>query len=207
MGLTAGVDMEMVSTTYRTELPALLASGRVPEAALDTAVRRILRVKILKGLLDRPYTGPVRLDAAAAVSLAREAVARACVLVKDERGVLPLRDGGTVALIGPLADNQAELLGCWSALGRPDDVVTLLAGLTSALPKSKVVTSKGCSLTDADTRGIADAVKVARKADVVVFALGEPLLWSGENNFRSHLGLPGRQQQLFDRIAATGKPS
>jgi beta-glucosidase len=204
--LTAGVDMEMVSDTYRTDLPALLDAGAVSSATLDTAVRRILRVKILKGLLDRPYTAPAKLDAAAAISLAREAVARSCVLLKNAHNTLPLRTGGTIALIGPLADDQAELLGCWSALGRADDVVTLRKGLAAALPSTTFRLAKGCALTDDDQGGMDEAVAVARKADLVILALGEPALYSGENNFRSDLGLPGRQQQLFDRIVATGKP-
>lgn len=204
--LTAGVDMEMVSDTYRTELPALLDSGAVSQATLDSAVRRILRIKILKCLFNHPYTAPVKLDAAAATALAREAVARSSVLLKNARDTLPLRRGGTIALIGPLADNQPELLGCWSGLGRPGDVVTLRKGLAAALPKTTFLIAKGCALTGDDDRGIDAAVAVARKADLVILAVGEPALYSGENNFRSELGLPGRQQTLFDRVAATGKP-
>jgi beta-glucosidase len=204
--LTAGVDMEMVSDTYRTDLPALLDAGAVSSATLDTAVRRILRVKILKGLLDRPYTAPAKLDAAAAISLAREAVARSCVLLKNAHNTLPLRTGGTIALIGPLADDQAELLGCWSALGRAEDVVTLRQGLAAALPATKFRLAKGCALTGDDQSGLDKAVSIARKADLVILALGEPALWSGENNFRSALGLPGQQQQLFDSVVAAGKP-
>jgi beta-glucosidase len=204
--LSAGVDMEMVSDCYRTDLPGLLDAGRVSSATLDTAVRRILRVKILKGLLDHPYTAPANLDKATATSLAREAAARSCVLLKNAHDTLPLPARGTIALIGPLADNQAELLGCWSGLGRAEDVVTLRKGLAAALPSAVIRTAKGCPLTGNDDRGLDEAVAVARKADLVILALGEPALFSGENNFRSDLGLPGRQQQLFDRVIATGKP-
>ncbi len=204
--LSAGVDMEMVSDCYRTELPALLDGGGISPATLDTAVRRILRIKILKGLFDHPYTAPVKLDAEAAVALAREAVARSCVLLKNAGDTLPLRARGTIALIGPLADDQPELLGCWSALGRAQDVVTLRKGLSAALPSTTFRIAKGCALTGADDRGLYEAVAAALKSDLVILALGEPALHSGENNFRSDLGLPGRQQQLFDRIVATGKP-
>ena len=204
--LSAGVDMEMVSDCYRTDLPALLDAGSVSSATFDTAVRRILRIKILKGLLDHPYTAPAKLDAAAATALAREAVARSCVLLKNAHDTLPLRPGGAIALIGPLASNQAELLGCWSGLGRAGDVVTLRKGLAAALPATAFRTAKGCELTGDDESGMDVAVSLARKADLVILALGEPALYSGENNFRSDLGLPGRQQQLFDRIIATGKP-
>ena len=204
--LSAGVDMEMVSDTYRTELPALLDAGGVSPATLDTAVRRILRIKVLKGLLDHPYTAPAKPDAAAATALAREAAARCCVLLKNAHDALPLRSGGTIALVGPLADNRAELLGCWSGLGRAEDVLTLRAGLAAALPAAAIRTAPGCTLTGDDERAEAEAVAIARKADVVILALGEPASYSGENNFRSDLGLPGRQQALFDRVAATGRP-
>lgn len=204
--LSAGIDMEMVSDCYRTELPAALESGSLSSATLDTAVRRILRVKVLKGLLDHPYTAPASLDAAAAISLAREAVARSCVLLKNQHETLPLQAAGTIALIGPLADDRVDLLGCWAGLGRAEDVVTLRKGLAAARPTTDLRVAKGCALTGDDESGLAEAVAVARTADLVVLALGEPALFSGENNFRSDLGLPGRQQQLFDQIVATGKP-
>ncbi len=204
--LSAGVDMEMVSDSYRTELPGLLAAGRVSPATLDTAVRRVLRVKIRKGLLDHPYTAPARLDAAAATALAREAAARSCVLLKNADDTLPLRAGGTIALIGPLADNRAELLGCWAGLGRAEDVVTLREGLAADLPSAVVRTATGCAPTGDDENGLDEAVAVARGADLVILALGEPAEFSGEDSFRSDLGLPGRQQQLFDRIVGAGRP-
>jgi len=204
--LNAGVDMEMVSDCYRTSLPALLDAGRVEESAVDQAVRRILRVKFAKGLFDQPYTRPVTLDAAAAAALAREAAARACVLLKNDGAALPLRGGGTAALIGPFATDRHDLLGCWAGLGRDEDVVTLRDGLAAALPGTKLLTARGCGLTDADITGFADAVAAAREADVVILAVGEPAAWSGERSSRSNLDLPGVQPQLFDAIAATGKP-
>jgi len=204
--LTAGVDMEMVSDCYRTELAGLIDAGRIPSSALDTAVRRILRIKILKGLLDTPYSVPARPDPAAAAALSREAAARSCVLLKNDHDMLPLRAGGTIALIGPMAENRADLLGCWSGLGRAEDAVTLREGLIAALPKTVITVSAGCELTGDDLSGVSEAVAVARQADLVIVALGEPALYSGENDFRSDLGLPGVQQQLFDRVVATGKP-
>jgi len=206
MALGAGVDMEMVSDCYRSGLPALLASGRVQDSAVDAAVRRILRVKFAKGLFDEPYSRPVTPAAAAAAALAREAAARACVLLKNDGASLPLRDGGTVALIGPLAADRHDLLGCWFGLGRDEDVVTLRDGLAAELPGTKLLVARGCGLTDSDTTGFAEAVAAARQADAVVLAVGEPAAWSGEHNSRSDLGLPGVQQALFDAVAATGRP-
>jgi beta-glucosidase len=206
LALIAGVDMEMVSDCYRTALPALLDAGKVPGSALDAAVRRVLRIKITKGLLDRPYTGPATLDQAAATALAREAAARGCVLLKNNFNTLPLRSAGTVALIGPMAANRRDLLGSWSGLGRDKDVVTLKEGLAEALPGATLRVAEGCDLAGDDASGLDAAVKLARQADVIVLALGEPASFSGENSFRSELGLTGVQQQLFDRISATGKP-
>jgi beta-glucosidase len=206
LALTAGVDMEMISDCYRTTLPALLDAGKVPTAALDAAVRRVLRVKITKGLFDRPYPEPATINQAAATALAREAAARSCVLLKNQANTLPLRSPGTVALIGPMAANRHDLLGSWSGLGRDEDVVTLKAGLAAALSGATLRVAEGCDLIGNDVGGLDAAVKVAQQADVVVLALGEPASFSGENSFRSELGLPGVQQQLFDRIIATGKP-
>ena len=206
MALTAGVDMEMVSDCYRTSLPTLLKAQKVSVATLDQAVRRILRIKIAKGLLDRPYTAPRDLDASAAASLAREAVARCCVLLKNDRDTLPLHaGGGMVALIGPLADNRHDLLGCWAGLGRDEDVVTLKDGLAAALPGWKLQVTAGCDLANDDTSGLDEAVTAARRADVVILALGEPASFSGEDSSRGDLGLPGSQQQLFDQIVACGR--
>jgi beta-glucosidase len=204
--LTAGVDMEMVSDCYRTALPALLDAGKLPGSVLDTAVRRVLRIKITKGLFDQPYTKLVVLDQAAATALAREAAARCCVLLKNNGNTLPLKNAGTVALIGPMATNRQDLLGCWSGLGREEDAVTLKAGLAAALPGVTLRVAEGCKLEGDDASGLDAAVKVARQADVIVLALGEPASFSGEDSFRSELGLTGVQQQLFDRISATGKP-
>jgi len=205
--LSAGVDMEMVSDTYRTELPVLLDAHRVPAPVVDEAVRRGLRVKFQKGLFDHPYTAPARLDRAAAVALAREAVARSCVLLKNEHDILPLQLGArTVALIGPLGANRHDLLGCWAGLGRDEDVTTLGGALATALAGAKLVTVKGCELVSTDTRGFAEAVTAAAASDVVILALGEPASFSGENHSRSDLGLPGVQQALFDQVAATGRP-
>lgn len=207
IGLHAGVDMEMVSDCYREKLPGLIERGQVPAAELDEAVRRILRVKIGKGLFERPYTAPAKLAQAACTALAREAAAKCCVLLKNEGETLPLKaEAKKIALIGPLGEDQHELLGCWHALGRDEDVVTVKAGLAAALPGATINSVKGCETTGTETLGIEAAVEAAKGADVVVMALGETQLMSGENDCRLDLGLPGVQQALFDKVAATGKP-
>lgn len=204
--LRAGVDMEMVSDCYPSCLPGLLEKGIVAGDVLDTAVRRVLRVKLARGLFERPYATAVSVDSAAGASLAREAVARACVLLKNDRGTLPLAKAGSIALIGPLAADRHNLLGCWYGLGRDEDAVTLQEGLAAAFSGARITTVAGCDLTGGDRSGFDGAVAAAGQADVVIAALGEPSIYSGENSSRSSLDLPGVQTDLFKAVAATGKP-
>jgi beta-glucosidase len=205
--LGAGVDMEMVSDCYRTQLSALLDQRRITPAQLDEAVRRVLRVKFAKGLFDHPYTAPQTIDLAAGAALARSAAARSCVLLKNEGGRLPLHlTGGRIALIGPLGEDAGDLLGCWPGMGRREDVVTLRQGLAAALPQVGITAAAGCGLTGDSGAGLDAAVALAAQADVIILAVGEPALYSGENDFRLGLGLPGRQADLCARIFALGKP-
>lgn len=228
LALNAGVDMEMVTECYRNSVKAQLAAGKISPATLDEAVRRILRVKFAKGLFDRPYTDAALATNAFlrpdAVALARSAAAKACVLLKNDGGILPLKPAvKRLALIGPLADEPGEMLGSWSAPGRGEDAVSLAAGLRATLPSAVQLTVvRGCGLAGLKTVKRTDgtvindasaaqddleaAVAAAQAADVAVLALGEPSGWSGENSARSSLDLPGRQQELFQAVAATGKP-
>jgi beta-glucosidase len=231
IALTAGVDMEMISRTYHDTLKAQIEHGIIPQSVLDTAVRRVLRVKFAKGLFDRPYTDETRAaDAfllADARRLAREAAAKSCVLLKNEHDVLPLRPGQKIALIGPLAENAQELVGPWHSRAHTNELISLADALREADASSPaLVVARGCSLLEphmikvprditnflplpdapTGTNEIAAAVKLAQAADVVVLALGEPLDWSGEDASRSDVGLPGRQLELFHALAATGKP-
>jgi beta-glucosidase len=200
----------MVSSNYET-LPQQLQEGKVTQAAIDEAVRRILRVKVAKGLFDRPYADEslctnayLRPDA---VDLAREAAAKVCVLLKNEKDTLPIsKSVKKIALIGPIADAPGEMLGCWASRGRPEDAVSLAAGIRAKLgPKAKLTVSSGCNITN-NTEQISRAVSDAKNADVVILALGEPREWSGESKSRTKLGVPGRQLELFQAVAATGKP-
>jgi beta-glucosidase len=230
LALTAGVDMEMVSSNYHNTLPEQVKQGKVPESIVDEAVRRILTVKFAKGLFDRPYVDEsLYLNAFLkpdALALAREAAAKSCVLLKNENGALPVSHRAkTIALIGPLGEETGDLLGCWAGRGRWQDVVSLAAGLRAKLAAgSKLKVVRGCEITgtakitkrldgtsvaEAAAAGeddFAEAVSAAKAADVVILALGEPAGWTGENSSRSELGLPGRQMELFDAVVATGKP-
>ncbi len=210
-GVRAGVDMEMVSTTYGEWIPALLKDGRITLAQVDDAVARILRIKFRLGLFEHPYTdenqGGIILSAPHR-TIARKMAAECCVLLKND-GVLPLRlPLRSLAVIGPLADNGAEQMGCWSMDGHGGDSVTVVTALRDRLGKSGVV-HEVPGLPDArsvDTGAFAAAVAAARDADAVVLVLGEPAYLSGEAHSRASLDLPGAQQQLLEAVAASGKP-
>jgi beta-glucosidase len=232
LGLTAGVDMEMISTTYRDTLKQQVAQGTISKKILDEAVRRVLTVKFEKGLFDRPFTDAARYRTAYlqddAIDLAREAAAKSCVLLKNENGALPLSSGANkIALIGPFAQNAQELVGPWHSRAHTNDLITFAEAMRNHLNFDfQISVARGCpmlepgnakiplNITDfspvkekpGDTNEIAEAVTLAQTADVVVLALGEPLDWSGESASRTDLGLPGRQQELFDAVVATGKP-
>ncbi len=214
----AGVDMDMESNLYRTELPALVRSGAVPQSVLDEAVRRILRVKFALGLFEHPYTQENDDDAKpippASLELARTAAEQSFVLLKNApvngKPLLPLNASAkTIALIGPLADDGGQMVGSWGGKSTAKDVTTLRAALDARLPSSggRVLYARGTDLLGNSEAGFAEAVNAAKQADVVVMALGEDATWmTGEAASRAHLDLPGRQQQLLEAVAATGKP-
>jgi beta-glucosidase len=230
LALTAGVDMEMISRTYHDTLKHQVEQGTVPQKIVDEAVRRVLWVKFKKGLFDQPYTDESRYPTAYlhddALALAREAAAKSCVLLKNDKNLLPLSADRKIALIGPLADNAQELVGAWHSRAHTNELVSFADALRRQGNSSLISVARGCALFEPGVvkvprditnflplRGgstgpdeITDAVALAKTADVVVLALGEPLDWSGEDGSRSELGLPGLQQQLFDAVAATGKP-
>jgi beta-glucosidase len=232
LALTAGVDMEMVSTTYPGTLVQQVKVGKMRVSDVDQAVRRVLTVKFEKGLFDHPYVDETRCQTAFllpdAIALAREAAAKSSVLLKNENGALPLsKQVKKLALIGPLAQDAEDMVGPWASRFQASDVVSLANGIRAKLPPDvKLTVARGCSILEpgADyllrhsddpakitshptgVNEIADAAALAKDADAVILALGEPRNWSGEDGSRSSLDLPGRQQELFDAVAATGKP-
>ena len=212
-GLNAGVDIDMMSHLYDAQLPALVASGRVSVATVDEAVRRVLRVKFALGLFEHPFTtGPEVTNAVAEHRpLARRGAQESFVLLKnDEVGeapLLPLPGGKKIALIGPLADDSADMVGAWSGANNFDDVVTLRAALEQHTGQNGgLVYAKGTEISGNSDAGFAQAVQAARSADLVILALGESSAMSGEAASRAHLDLPGNQQRLLEAIVATQKP-
>jgi beta-glucosidase len=212
LALNAGVDMEMVSRLYNQHGAELLKSGKLNMATIDEAVRRILRIKFRLGLFDHPYADETR-ERTVILSpqnraAAREIAARSMVLLKNERETLPLsKDVKSIALIGPLADSQTDMIGSWSGDGNAADAVTLLAGIKAKVsPQTKINYAKGCDVKGDSTEGIDEAVRAARKSDVAIIAVGESADMSGEASSRSSLDLPGRQLDLVKAVQATGKP-
>jgi beta-glucosidase len=237
--LTAGLDMDMEGNLFGTTLASQVRAGKIPESVVDEATRRILRVKFLLGLFDHPFTqdSPAYEPTPEKRALTRKVADETIVLLKNE----PIEAAGTllpltnkfksVALIGPMADNQRDLLGAWSA-GDPKYVVTLRKALEERLGPDHVLYAEGCGLLSGhdavvlnhvnfggsaaatgsdeipdDAKSIAAAVETAKKSDLVLLALGESANWmEGEASSRAHLGFTGAQQRLLEAVVATGKP-
>jgi beta-glucosidase len=221
LALNAGVDSEMTSTLIRDFGAQLLAQGRISMRRIDDAVRRILRVKFRAGLFEHPYA-PFPVDQVEAqmlrpdaVAAARRAAGRSMVLLQNKGGVLPLDSSKKTAVIGPLGNNQHDMLGPWWGVGRDLDAVSVFDGIRAQDPDTTF--AEGCKLSNAEPpttdpegcqsdAGFAEAVATAKAADQVVLALGETREMSGEAAARSTLDLPGRQEELLRAIKATGKP-
>lgn len=212
LAMNAGVDMDMEAHFYTTELPLLIRDGKVTEAQVDDAVRRILRMKFKLGLFDDPYKycDTIREKELMLnqrhLDIARDVTRKSIVLLKNN-GVLPLsKSVKSVAVIGPLADNQDELIGTWSARGEGKDVVSLFTAIKSKLPNAAVTYVKGCEIEGDSKAEFAKALAAARKADVVVVAVGEAAMMSGEALSRAFLDLPGVQKELVLALNALKKP-
>jgi beta-glucosidase len=211
--LNAGVDMEMVGRLFNQNGAELLKEGKLSQATIDQAVRRILRIKFRLGLFDHPYIDET-LEATSLLTAenrkaAREIAGRSMVLLKNDRETLPLsRRIRSLAVIGPLADNSRAPLGWWSGDGRDEDTVTPLAGIKAKVSsQTKVSYAKGCEIEGGNTDGIAAAVLAAQQSDLAIVFVGEAKEMVGEAASRSSLDLPGYQMELVKAIQATGKPT
>jgi len=214
--LTAGVDMDMEGNVYGPRLLSLVQSGAIAESVVDAAVRRILRVKFALGLFEHPYADenvPPYVATAEKRGLARTAAEESLVLLQNEiyAGHAPVLPIGptmkTIALIGPLADSKDDMLGSWSA-GKPEDAVTLRNSLDARAKArgGRLVYAEGTSTLTQSTGGFDAAVIAAQQADLVVLALGEDASMISEAASRTHLDLPGNQEELLKAVVATGKP-
>ena len=204
----AGVDMEMVSTAYFEHLKSLVQNGEVSIAEIDGAVRNILRLKFRLGLFDQSIPAAREVvPSPQSLAFAGQTATESAVLLKNERGLLPLAESQTVAIIGPLADSAVDQMGTWSMDGRAEDVRTPLVAFRELLGSGRVLYAPGLrNSRDLGKDGFAAAVAAARAANVVVLFLGEEQILSGEARSRAFLNLPGAQEALVDTLAATGKP-
>ncbi len=214
LAFLAGVDMSMQSGLYRKFLPDLVRSGAVPQAQLDQSVRRVLAMKAKLGLFEDPFRRiDVKRESARSMlpktrALAREAGRKAIVLLKNEGDVLPLpRSGKKIALIGPFASGQHDLVGPWVVYGDDAKAVDLATGVRAQLADSNgLIIEQGSGVEEPLAGGIEKAAAAARAADIVVLAIGESQGMSGEAQSRTEIVVPEPQQRLAEAVAAVGKP-
>lgn len=214
MAFDAGVDMNMTDGLYNRCLEEAVREGKLDMQAIDTSVERILRAKYALGLFDDPYRfldvkrERREIRSEAVINLARKAAASSMVLLKNDHATLPLsKQTKRIALIGPLANNRAEVMGSWKACGEESDVVTVLDGIKKKLGNNVAVTYvRGCDFLDSSTREFSAAFEAAKQSDVVIAVVGEKALMSGESRSRAVLRLPGQQEALLDTLQKAGKP-
>jgi beta-glucosidase len=231
--LMAGIDMDMVGEGILTTTLKSLKEGKVTLAQIDAACRRILEAKYKLGLFADPYRYCDENRAKTEVFTndhrreARNIAAQSFVLLKNQGNVLPLKKSGTIALIGPMADNKENMPGTWSVAANFDKATSLLTGLKEVLGnKVKIITARGSNL-DADSLFeeragmfgkslhrdsrpasviMQEAIDIANQSDVIVAALGESSEMSGESSSRSDIEIPEVQKDLLKALLKTGKP-
>ncbi len=217
LATNAGSDMDMESRSNIQNLAQLVKEGEVKLSLVDDAVRRILRKKFEMGLFDDPYrfcnearekeqwNNQVHLDAEK--DMARKSI----VLLKNENQLLPLKKAGgqrKIALIGPLVRSIKEHLGFWS-YDWPDDstrITSLWDEVQKKVGDNKLLYAKGCNINDSSKAGFAEAILIAKDADIVIMSVGEARDMTGEAKSKSNIHLPGVQEELIKAITATGKP-
>lgn len=232
-GIKAGLNMDMSSYTYTENVASLVADGALTVAEIDELVWPILALKLKMGLFEQPYVDEALLAQVVARpdhrTTARWAAQRSMVLLKNEGGLLPLKQEITnVAVIGPLADSMAATEGSWLVFGHQPAAVTVLAGIRAKLPNANVTYAPGPEIrrdipswfesamiggtpkpaqTPEDAEAaFQTAITTARAADQIIMVLGETDVMAGEAASRASLDLPGRQEELFKTVAALGKP-
>jgi len=208
LALKAGIDMDMMANAYRDGLPEALRRGLVAMPEIDASVRRVLALKEQLGLFDNPYGRGLTAESAEILAarrqIARDAAARSVVMLKNDAGALPLA-GGRLAVIGPLSDAAGDMRGCWSAAGRAEDCVSVLAGLRGALAPQQIAYAQGTDINSDDESGIAKAAELCDGADAVILCLGESAVMSGEACSRAHPALPGKQKSLAQKVMERAK--
>lgn len=227
--LKAGTDMDMCSNGFINTLAASLKDGSVTMADIDQACRRVLEAKWKLGLFDNPYR---HLDAKRRAkdiftdehrAAARRIATETFVLLKNQDELLPLTMDKTIALIGPMANDRANIAGTWCVAYTPERYATIKEALERRLPKGKLLYAQGCNLTRDEAlqkaaefgktiprvdavQAKAEALAIAQKADIIVCAMGECADFSGESSSRATLEMPDEQRELLAELVKLGKP-
>ncbi|MGF2412563.1 MAG: beta-glucosidase BglX, partial [Ferruginibacter sp.] len=215
--VTAGSDMDMESRCYKNSLAQLVKDKKIPVALIDDAVKRILQKKFELGLFNDPYKfcntarEQVALNNPEHVKVAREAATKSIVLLKNQNNLLPLsKNTKTIAFIGPLVKAVKQNKGCWDVDVPGVDsnfIVSQWEGLQNKVGTSTTLLyAKGCDIEGNNKDDFAEAVEVAKQADVVILSIGERRDMSGEAKSRSNINIPGVQEDLLKELLATGKP-
>ena len=217
LAVKAGVDMDMQGSVYFDYLANQVTQGKVSPQQIDNAARRILEMKYRLGLFEDPYRYSNEEREAQEIykeynlQAAQDVARKSMVLLKNENQQLPLSKSDlTIAVIGPLADSKEDLIGSWSAAGdRYEKPITLLTGIKAKVADpSKVLYAKGASyeFNHQDNSGFEAAIAIAKKADVIVLAMGEKWDMTGEATSRTSLDFPGNQLALMQQLKKLAKP-
>lgn len=233
LALNAGVDMDMVGEGLLTTLKKSYEDGKVTMATIDTAVKRMLTAKYQLGLFDDPYKycdidrAKTDIFTKEHRAFARQVSAESMVLLKNDNQTLPLKKSGTIALIGPLANNAVNMAGTWSVATKQEKSIPLLEGLKTVVGNTaNVLYAKGSNLAEdleyekrvtmfgkdiprdgrTDQQLLDEALEIASKSDVIIAALGESAEMSGESSSRTNLDIPQIQKELLKALLKTGKP-
>ncbi len=204
----AGMDMDMGTHIYRDYLKAEVEKGTVPIAVIDEAVRRILSVKVWLGLFENPYVPEELIEIYEKglpeehVALCRKAAEESMVLLKNEGGLLPLKRGQKISLVGKLADDANEVCGAWAMAWKPEDCVSVRTGLEAAGADVRYFPCGGPE-GELNEDEIESAI---REGDVIVAVVGETDAMSGEASSKAEISLPGKQRELLEKLLASGKP-
>lgn len=214
LAFEAQCDIDMVSPCYANYLKELINEGVFTEAELDRSVMRVLKLKDRLGLFDDAYHGadPEKLAALELCEehreIARRAAEECAVLLKND-GALPFsKSAKKIALLGPFADTH-DILSWWKCRGDKERSVTVKEGIEALLPNAEINVLNVCSLdyTDTDESGIAEAVEIAKSADIAIICVGEQFKYSGEANSRTDISLTKPQRRLIKEISAVQKSS
>ncbi|QTE45711.1 MULTISPECIES: beta-glucosidase BglX [Mucilaginibacter] len=233
LALKAGLDMDMVGEGFLKTLKNSLTQKKITQQEIDLACRRVLEAKYKLGLFDNPYKSmDADKEAKEELSTANRAAAReitkhSFVLLKNDNQTLPLKKGGSIALVGPLADNHRDMLGTWVIAGEWQKSVSVMEGIKNVVGNNVAINyAMGANITedslfikrlnfgpgmvslDAKPANelLKEAVDAAKKSDVIVAVVGESQSMSGESSSRSDIDIPESQKNMLKELSKLGKP-